>query len=307
MESNQKPNHLIHETSPYLLQHAHNPVNWHPWNEKTLSMAMDEDKLVILSIGYSSCHWCHVMEKESFEDEKIARQNASFIKDNLLKDGLLYRTIKEGRPSIPGFLEDYAFIIQGMIRLYKATFEEAWLKIAEDLLYIVIENFYDPNERLFYYSSETSERLIARKKELFDNVIPSSNSVMAQNLLRAGHLMGNSGWIEMATQMATITWDLLNREPDYMSNWGTLYLMLSNPMAEVAITGKKAVTYRQEIDKYYHPNKVVCGTVSGSALPLLENRNPLKDETIIYVCFNKTCKLPVKTSEEAIKQLNSLA
>ncbi|CDF79630.1 thymidylate kinase, partial [Formosa agariphila KMM 3901] len=73
-------NDLIEESSPYLLQHAHNPVNWKPWNEKTLELAKKENKLIILSIGYSACHWCHVMEKESFENDSIAAvMNKNFI------------------------------------------------------------------------------------------------------------------------------------------------------------------------------------------------------------------------------------
>ena len=73
-------NALVHETSPYLLQHAHNPVEWYPWNEKTLNKAKLEGKLLLISIGYSACHWCHVMEHESFEDEEVARiMNDNFI------------------------------------------------------------------------------------------------------------------------------------------------------------------------------------------------------------------------------------
>jgi uncharacterized protein YyaL (SSP411 family) len=73
-------NRLIHETSPYLLQHAHNPVDWYPWGEETLARSKKEDKPILLSIGYSSCHWCHVMEKESFENEAIAGiMNLRFI------------------------------------------------------------------------------------------------------------------------------------------------------------------------------------------------------------------------------------
>lgn len=73
-------NALIHETSPYLLQHAHNPVNWYAWNDETLEKARTEDKLILISIGYSACHWCHVMELESFEDETVAKiMNDHFI------------------------------------------------------------------------------------------------------------------------------------------------------------------------------------------------------------------------------------
>jgi uncharacterized protein YyaL (SSP411 family) len=75
-----KTNRLIHETSPYLLQHAHNPVDWYPWGEEALARSKKEDKPILLSIGYSSCHWCHVMEKESFENEAIAEvMNQRFI------------------------------------------------------------------------------------------------------------------------------------------------------------------------------------------------------------------------------------
>jgi len=80
MPEHQHTNHLITETSPYLLQHAHNPVDWYPWGEAALSKARDENKPILLSIGYSACHWCHVMEHESFENEDIARlMNENFV------------------------------------------------------------------------------------------------------------------------------------------------------------------------------------------------------------------------------------
>ncbi len=72
VKQNRKPNRLINEKSPYLLQHAYNPVNWNPWGEEAFAKAKAEDKPIFLSIGYSTCHWCHVMEKESFENEEVA-------------------------------------------------------------------------------------------------------------------------------------------------------------------------------------------------------------------------------------------
>src|SRR5450755_2191447 len=73
-------NQLINETSVYLLQHAHNPVNWFPWSDIALKKAKDENKPILVSIGYAACHWCHVMERESFEDEETARfMNEYFI------------------------------------------------------------------------------------------------------------------------------------------------------------------------------------------------------------------------------------
>ena len=79
MES-KKPNKLINESSPYLLQHAYNPVNWYSWCNEAFELAKKEDKPIFLSIGYSTCHWCHVMEHESFEDEEVAKLiNNTFI------------------------------------------------------------------------------------------------------------------------------------------------------------------------------------------------------------------------------------
>ena len=73
-------NRLVHETSPYLLQHAHNPVDWYPWSDEAFAKAKEENKPVLLSIGYSACHWCHVMERESFQNEQIAElMNNLFI------------------------------------------------------------------------------------------------------------------------------------------------------------------------------------------------------------------------------------
>jgi len=73
-------NELAQESSPYLLMHAHNPVNWYAWNDATLAKAKKEDKPIFLSIGYSSCHWCHVMERESFLNEEIAK----FLNENFI-------------------------------------------------------------------------------------------------------------------------------------------------------------------------------------------------------------------------------
>lgn len=82
MSQNQKtkPNRLINEKSPYLLQHAYNPVDWFPWGKEALEKAKTEDKPIFVSIGYSTCHWCHVMEKECFEDPQVADLiNEAFI------------------------------------------------------------------------------------------------------------------------------------------------------------------------------------------------------------------------------------
>ena len=98
-------NRLIHEQSPYLLQHAHNPVDWYPWGEEAFSKAKKEGKLIFLSIGYSTCHWCHVMEAESFEDEDVAAL--------LKRDYVAIKVDREERPDIDQFYMQVAIKLHG--------------------------------------------------------------------------------------------------------------------------------------------------------------------------------------------------
>jgi len=96
-------NDLIHEDSPYLLQHAHNPVNWMAWSDKALQKAKDENKLIFLSIGYSTCHWCHVMEKETFEDEVSAKLlNASYVS---------IKVDREEMPDLDKYYQDVHYLL----------------------------------------------------------------------------------------------------------------------------------------------------------------------------------------------------
>lgn len=98
-------NRLIHEKSPYLLQHAHNPVDWYPWGNEAFERAKTEDKPVFLSIGYSTCHWCHVMERESFEDERVAEElNKSFVS---------IKVDREERPDVDNFYMNACMALNG--------------------------------------------------------------------------------------------------------------------------------------------------------------------------------------------------
>ncbi|MDG3044717.1 thioredoxin domain-containing protein [Bacillus sp. B6(2022)] len=92
MSTNNKPNRLITEKSPYLLQHAHNPVHWYPWGQEAFDKAKRENKPVLVSIGYATCHWCHVMAHESFEDQQVA--------DILNEHFISIKVDREERPDI---------------------------------------------------------------------------------------------------------------------------------------------------------------------------------------------------------------
>ena len=232
---------------------------------------------------------------------KIAIKNAGFISNKMIEGNTLYRSYKNGHKSIPGYLEDYAYIIQAFIALYECTFHEPWLDRANQLTELVIEKFLDEREQMFFFTANDAESLIARKKELFDNVIPASNSQMAINLQRLGTLLDRKGYIELADNMLGRMKGLLTKEPAHTTNWATLYSYKTSPTAEVVIVGEEAEAFRKALSAYFIPNKVIMGTKAQSDLPLMKNRHAIKNKTTIYVCFDKTCKLPVDNVKAALE------
>ena len=244
-----------------------------------------------------------------FNEEKylnIALKNGAFIKENVIKpDGGLYHSYKEGKVKINGYLEDYAFVIEGFIALYEATFDETWLKVSRDLMDYAIHNFFDKKSGMFYFTSIQDPPLVARKMEINDNVIPASNSSIAQSLFLLGHYFYNEDYLNKATTMLNNVSGLMKSYPGGYSNWAMLMLNYSVPFYEIAIIGEDAITLQAEFNKEHISNKLYLGAFNESRLPLLENKF-VKGETMIYVCVNRTCKLPVTQVSDAIKQINSM-
>jgi uncharacterized protein YyaL (SSP411 family) len=131
-----------------------------------------------------------------------ALKNASFLSEKMIeKDFRVWRNYKNGKANINGFLDDYAFVIDAYIALYQATFDGKWIALAKNLTDYAIKHFYDEKSGMFFYTSNLDPKLIARKMELHDNVIPGSNSAMARNLYYLGHVFYDEKYIEMASQM----------------------------------------------------------------------------------------------------------
>ncbi len=234
---------------------------------------------------------------------KSAKKNAEFLlKQMRTTDGGLYRNFKNGKASIPAFLDDYAFVIDGLTSLYEATFEEYWLHEAKQLCEYAITHFSDPETKMFFYTSDQAELLIARKQEIMDNVIPGSNSVMAHNLYRLGHWFADDTYLSKANQMLLNVHPQIKTYGSAYSNWANLLLNEVFGIYEIAITGSDFEHKRQELEKKYIPNKIVLGGSAGS-LPLLQDK--WGNETRVFVCRNKTCQLPVTTIAEAMKQIQN--
>jgi uncharacterized protein YyaL (SSP411 family) len=236
---------------------------------------------------------------------ELAVKNISFLENNLIHNGKVYRAFKNKHSFTEGFLEDYAFLIQAYSALYQVTFNETYIFNAQRWTNYVLENFYDSRENYFHFSSQSAEQLIAKKKEIFDNVIPSSNSVMARNLFRLGILLDRNEWKQLAIEMTSKLSAIITSEPVYMSNWGILFSEIEEGMSEIVIVGEKCEEIRKEIHQHYFPFAITLGTKSKSTLPLFESRETKDDKTAIYVCRNKVCQLPVDEASKAIQQILS--
>ncbi|MCH7535593.1 MAG: thioredoxin domain-containing protein [Bacteroidetes bacterium] len=236
------------------------------------------------------------------EDKYLATalNNAQFIlKHQIKEDGNIYHSFKEGRTTINGYLEDYSFTIEAFIALYEATFDEKWLEEANKLMKHAIEHFFDEKSGMFFFTSDLDKELIARKMEVTDNVIPASCSSMAKSIHLLGLLLDNSDYIEKSTQMLNNVKNDMQRYASGYSNWGMLMINRILPFYEIAIVGNDFDEKRKEISERYIPNKLLMGSKNESELPLLMNKY-LKGSTMIYVCLDKTCKMPTEDVSKAL-------
>ncbi len=234
-----------------------------------------------------------------------ARKNALFICNKLWHaDGHLWRTYKNGTAKIKGFLEDYALTAEAFISLYEATLEEKWLLYAKQLTDYCLENFYNEKQQFFAYTSAKEEQLIAPHFETEDNVIPASNSVIANVLYKLSILFDNTYYEKTALQMLYLIIPNLDY-PSAFSNWLNLWLDLSDKNKELAVCGSDAAEAIKHINNQYLPHVIIAGSKTQSSLPFLENRF-VENELLFYICQNKACGLPKKTIEETLTDLKTI-
>lgn len=234
-----------------------------------------------------------------FLDAAIA--NIQFIENNLTGDGHFLRSWKNKASTVPAFLDDYAYLVAAYCELYQSTFDESWIQKANALMKFTIINFFDEHDGYFHYSAKNAEKLIATKKEIFDNVIPASNSVMARNLLHLGSMLDNNDWKNLGTTMISDLSAIIKAEPNYMSNWAIGLAEFEQGLAEVVMVGKDAEAKRKEFHGHFSPFALVLGTTRQSELPLVADKKPTKNiESPIYICYGNSCKPPVSSVHEAL-------
>lgn len=239
-----------------------------------------------------------------FKDPKhlnAALKNATFIKDNILRDdGGLDRTYKDGKSTINGYLEDYAAVIDAYIALFEVTTDEQWLQLAKNLTDYTFTHFQNKENSLFFFTSDQDPSLATRNTEFYDNVIPSSNSIMAKNIFKLSHYYLNREYTDTVVAMLNNVQPNFDQSPTSFSNWMDLMLNYTKPYYELVVVGQNSKEVLAQLNEVYLPNKLTAASTTKSNQEIFEGRY-LEGETLIYVCVNNACKLPVKTVKEALE------
>lgn len=261
------------------------------------------------------CSWNAMMAEgfltayESTGDDEFllnADRIFNFIEKELYdsENEKLSHSWKNGKSGGVGFLEDYAFLIAAWLKKVEINFDETTLDKARTMANKVLDAFYDAEKGLFYMTSSDQKDLISRPVEMSDNVIPSGNSVMAQNLHKLASFYGNTHFANIADRILQSVEKSMIGYPEGYGHFADLYLRKAMGAPEIVITGSEALQYKKDLKEKYLPNFLWAVSYKGDDLPIFANRFE-EDKTQVFVCQNKTCQLPVDTIEKAEDQIEN--
>ncbi|MEO6724196.1 MAG: thioredoxin domain-containing protein [Blastocatellia bacterium] len=245
---------------------------------------------------------------------EVAINNANFLLKELKRDGRLLRTHKDGASKLNAYLEDYAYLADGLLALYEATFDIHWFNEARALVETMIEQFWDQTDSGFFFTGADHETLITRTKDFYDNAIPAGNSVAAHLLLRLSHLTGEQEYRQKTEQILKLLAPAMLRSP---SAFGHLLCALdydlSSPYEIAIIASPEAQDAQALIDAVFNrylPNKVVALAAPDDAhvpqvIKLLEGRGQVAGKATAYVCQNFTCEAPITDAARLKENLDA--
>lgn len=247
---------------------------------------------------------------ETLQEEKyraIAIKNLDFLLDRFQGRDTqeLFHSYKDGKAQNPAYLNDYANLIAALLDVFHITGTLKYLDQAGSFSDLVIQNFLDVEQKLFYFTKADQQDIPLRKKELYDSSVPSGNATMAHNLLRLGILLDKEEYLALADEMLMKMQDAIIKYPTSFAHWASGLMYRIYPGAEVAIVGQQARALTAEFLQYFIPNCVLMSSIdANSSYPLLSGKSGLAD-TNIYVCQNYSCQLPVKTVQSAISLIRA--
>ncbi|MBM03255.1 MAG: thioredoxin domain-containing protein [Chloroflexi bacterium] len=243
---------------------------------------------------------------------EVANINAKYIINIYKNHGMLLRD-NNSKNASRGFLEDYAYFIDGLLKLHESNLNKEILNNALEITEDMKNLFWDNSSNSLYDTSIYHEKLIKRPKDLYDNAVPSPNSVSAQILMKLSIITNNDEYKNISDQLIKSSINLMNKFPNASGNWLCNLSYLLSTVKEIVVVGnpydEELVKLKLQIHKTFIPNKIVVGKNYSSTeenyseLLLLKNKISLNNKPTIYICQNYQCKLPVNTIEELTKQL----
>ncbi len=230
-------------------------------------------------------------------------------------DGILMHRFRENEVSVPAFLDDYAFLVWGLLELYETTFDVQYLRTARDLNQDMLDYFWDEKDGALFFAGDYSEKLLIRQKEAYDGAIPSGNSIAMLNLIRLARLLGEAEYEQKASDIAKAFSMQVERSP---TGFGMMLLALDfalGPSYEVIIAGNPEADDTQDmlrmLREKFIPNKIVLlrgGKEQSQQItqlaPYTKYYNSLKGKATVHVCINQNCKLPTTETSQMIKILD---
>ena len=230
---------------------------------------------------------------------QMAESNVDFVEKNFCKNNIWSHTWKTGKAKYPAFLDDLSYIVQAYIHLQEVTGKSAYLVSAKKIVEKIIEEFGDEETPFFWFTNKDQHDVIVRKKEVYDGATPSGNAVMALNLLYLSIVFDKTEWRSKAEEMIQSLKEAITRYPTSFGVWALAIQEMVEGVNEIAITGNEALDLAKEVNKLCIPNKVMQIAIKETEqFPLLQGKFTNKNETLIYLCRDYSCKNPVKSAEE---------
>jgi uncharacterized protein len=242
-----------------------------------------------------------ILQREDYLD--AAREAAAFVLDRMRgPDGRLLRTFNAGVARLAAYLEDHAFLVEALLVLYEATFEERWFSAARDLADTIVARFADTDRGGFFSTADDHEQLIARRKDLEDSPIPAGGSSAALGLLRLAALSGEQRYEDAAAGQLALLHEVAVRHPTAFGHLLQAIDLQLAPRREVALVGDAdgVAALAAVVRETRRPHLVLAGGPGDgrTAVPLMEQRTPVDGRAAAYVCERFACQRPVTEADE---------
>jgi uncharacterized protein YyaL (SSP411 family) len=268
----------------------------------------DWNGLMIAALARSA----RVFDAPAYADQ-AARAARFVLEEMAAPDGGLLHRYHSGSAEIMGMIDDYAFLVWGLLELYETTLEIDWLQHAIRLCEYTNTHFWDDGSGGYFFTPDGGEKLLVRQKEVYDGAVPSGNSVAALNLIRIGRITADPAWEQRARTLGQTFHEQVQRGPSAFTQMLTAVDFSEGPSFEVVIVAHDAAAaagMRRELDRVYVPRKVVLFRPEGNGggivelAPYTREQRPIDGLPTAYVCRNYACELPTTDPDEMVRMLS---